>query len=230
MRTRLPLTTSLMLQVCLLMAGAPDLSFAQEQNSPVSTPELAQTSITVQINQALEFSDAEGHPIVMRPGTYRVNPTPSNQLQFFSAETEEPILVRAMKFHHAEPLSAPSTLLIQDEVATGRLHVLLLFPGGQGWDAEGRREKIQARGIGDLNTSTSPPTQQYTAVILQQGQVTTDDDWNEQKAVPPSKNSAPYLNTMRSFGRVTLEQGHLQLDDQARQSLFRRCRYCVKRP
>jgi len=212
------------------MAGAPDLSFAQEQISPVSTPELAQTSITFQMDQTLEFSDAEGAPVVMTPGTYRVNPTPSNQLQFISAETEEPILVRAMTFHHAEPLSAPSTLFIQDEDAAGRLHLLLLFPGGQGWDAEGQREGIQARGIGNLNNSTFTPTQRYTAVILQQGRVTTDEDWNEQEAVPLSKNSAAYLNIPRSFGRVILERGRLQLDEKARQSFFKRCRYCVKKP
>ena len=226
----LRLTICLILLTDLCIAGAPDLSYSQEKISPGSTPELAPTAITLQMDQALEFSDAEGHPVIVTPGTYRLLPTSSNQLQFISAETEETTVVCAQTFRHAEPLSAPATLLIQDEEAESHLHLLLFFPDGHGWDAEGRREQIQPRGIGDITKVPFTPTQQYTAVILQQGRVTTDDDWNEQEAVPPSKNSAPYLNTMRSFGRVTLARDRLPLDEKARQSLFRRCRYCVKKP
>lgn len=213
------------------MAGAPDLSYSQDHMSLEHKPELAPTSVTILIDQVLEFSDATNQPVVLTPGTYQISPTPSNQLQFISAGTEETSAVRAQTFHHTEPLSAPSTLLIQDEDAEERVHLLVFFPGGKGWDTEGSvGNPVRSRGEKFNALSWFSPKQGYTAVILQQGRVTTDADWNEQDAISPPEKLSPHSNLQRSYGQVTLDQGRVHLDTDARRALFRRCRMCFRTP
>jgi len=230
MSTLPTLNICLILQVCLFIAGAPDLSYSQDQMSLEHTPELAPPSITLQIDQVLEFSDAKDQPVELTPGTYQLISTPSNNLQFISTITKEPSVVRATTFRHAEPLSTPSTLLIQDEDAEERFHLLLFFPDGQGWDAEGWvAGLVRSRGGNFDAISSFSPKRRYTGVILQQGRVTTDADLNEQDAVSSSAMSRLHSNVTPFYGRVTLEQGRIQLDTHARQSLHRKCRFCAKK-
>lgn len=61
---------------------------------------------------------------------------------------------------------------------------------------EGTPFKItwRATGIVDLTRLIFTPTRQYSGVVMQQGRVTIDDDWNEQEAISPSALSKIYSN------------------------------------
>jgi hypothetical protein len=126
-------------------------------------------------------------------------------------------------------LTVPYPLLIEEAEAQGRIHLVLLLPDGQGLDAEGRREEIQSRGAADLTRSVFTSTRRYSGVVLQQGRVTTDTDWNEQEAVSSSAMSKHHGDVGKSYGRVTLEQGRITLDSDARNSLSRKCRFCARK-
>ncbi|MDH5773850.1 MAG: hypothetical protein OEZ57_02905 [Nitrospirota bacterium] len=213
------------------MGGAPDPSYSPDHEILEGTGESKPPFITLQIDQVMEFSDAQGNPVEFTTGTYQLTPTLSNHLQFVATETQEAHVVRATTFHHAEPLLAPSTLLIKDAENPASLHLLLFLPDGQGLDAEGLMKGVVRSRSGKIPSSSAfSPRRRYTGVILQQGRVALDDDFKEPDARDSSKSSASHLNPMPSIGRVTLEQGRLHLDAKARQSLIRRCRSCVKKP
>lgn len=133
---------------------------------------------------------------------------------------------------HTESLIVPYPLLMEEaEEEEGHVHLVLLLPDGQGLDAEGRWEQIQNRGIDDLKRFAFTPIRRYSGVILQQGRVSMDADFNEQEATSSSASgkSGLHSNVTPSFGQVTLEQGRIQLDADAQQSLLRRCRFCAKK-
>ena len=216
---------SVILTLCLLLmaSAVPASSQAQVQTKP-------SVEFTVlQLNQPVQFLSSSGLPANIASGTYQVTTPSPDTLQLTSPSTGEGQTIHAATITHTEPLTAPYPFLIEEAGEQGYMHLILLLPDGQGLDAEGRREQIQGRGIGDMTKFVFTPTRRYSGVVMQQGRVAADDDLNEQEAVSASEVSRLYSNVTPFYGRMTLEQGRIQLDAEARQSLHRRCRFCVKK-
>lgn len=216
---------SVILTLCLLLMAC---AVSASSQSPFQTNPSGELPV-LQLDKPLLFLNSDGLPLNIPSGTYQVTAPSPDTLQLTSSATGEAQNLRATTMAHTESLTAPYPLLIEEAEEQGHVHLILLFPDGQGLDAEGRLEPIQSRGVGDMTRLAFTPTWQYSGVVMQQERVTTDADWNEQDANAPYKKSAPHLSTIQTFGRVTLEQGRIQLDAKARQLLFRRCRFCAKK-
>lgn len=191
--------------------------------------ELPSDDMTIlHLNFPMEFIATDGMEIDIQPGIYWLSAKAEDTLQLTSTSTGVLRNLRASNITHEEPLIAPIPFLIQETGVQKPFHRILLLPNGQGLDAIGRRESVQTRGIGDLTTSYFTITQRYSGVVIQQGRVTTDEDWDEQDAVSSTGNSAQPSKSAPSYGRVTLEEGRVQLDKDARRALFRKCKTCWK--
>lgn len=217
---------STILTLYLLLMASALTAFAQSPVQAKSSGELP----VLQLDTPARFLNSDSLPLHIPSGAYLVTASPPDKLQLTSTSTGEMQNVHATTMTHTESLKMAFPFLIEEADEQRHLHLILLLPDGRGLDAEGRWEEIKTRGIGDLNSSTFTPTRRYTGVIMQQGRVTLDDDFNEQEAVSTSPMSRLHSKVAPFYGRVTLEQGRLQLDAKARQSLLRRCRFCVKKP
>lgn len=217
---------SVILTLYLLLIACAVSASSQPPVQPKPSGELP----VLLLDKPVRFLNSDGLSWDIPSGTYQVTALSPDMLQLTSTSTGEAQNLHATTMTHTESLTAPYPFLIEEAEEKGHVHLVLLLPDGQGLDVEGRWEEIQTRGIGDLNSSTFTPTRRYTGVIMQQGRVTMDDDFNEQEAISSSAMSRLHSKVAPFYGRVTLEQGHLQLDAKARQSLFRRCGYCVKKP
>jgi len=181
------------------------------------------------LNKTLRFLNNQDRSLSIPPGTYKVSVISTDTLQLISPSAVEIRNLHAMPISHTESLTAPYPFLIEEAGELGHVHLVVLLPDGQGVDVEGRWEEIQTRGIGDLNKPAFTPARRYSGVIIQQGRVATDADFNEQDAVSSSTMSRLDSNVVPSYGRVILEKGRIHLDAEARQALIRKCRSCTKK-
>jgi hypothetical protein len=196
------------------------------QVSPHPAPEMA----IIQLNTPLRFLTPDGLPADVLPGIYRMTTSSTGILHLTSAPTGEIQNLHATTITHTEPLMVPYPLLLEEGERKGHVHLVLLLSDGQGIDAEGQQINIQPRGTGNLPKSVLTPTRRYTGVIIQQGRVTTDTDWNEQEAVSSFTGDSPHSNRVSTSGQVRVEHGRLTFDSDARQPLLKNCRVCAKKP
>jgi len=183
----------------------------------------------LQLDQPVRFLNSDGLPLNVLSGTYQVTAPSPDTLQLTSTLTGEAQNFHATTMTHTESLTAPYPFLIEEAEEQANVHLILLLPDGQGLDVEGRLTEIQSRGIGDMKRFVFTPTRRYSGVVMQQGRVATDADLNEQDAISSSEKSSQHPDVEHFYGRVTLEQGRMTLDEEARQSLFRGCRACARK-
>lgn len=212
-----------MLAIFLMAGTLPALS--QSPDSPNSSKGIP----FLQLDSSLLFLNSDHLSLHIPSGAYAITAKSPDTLQLTSASTGEAQTLHATPMTHTEPVTAPYPFLIEDAKEQGHVHLILLLPNGQGLDAEGRLGHTQSRGFRDTKKFTFTPTRQYTGVVMQQGRVTTDTDFNEQESVASSAVSGPYSSVVPSSGRVTLEQGRIQFDEEARLVLLRRCRFCAEK-
>ncbi len=195
--------------------------------SPVQTKPSGEFLVLL-LEQPIRFLNSDGLPSNIPSGTYQVTVPSPEMLQLTSTSTGKAQNLHATAITHTESLTAPDPPLIEETKKQGHVHMILLLPDGQGLNAEGRREQIQSRGIGDMKGFAFTPTRRDSWVIMQQGRVTMDADLNEEEAVSSSARTGLLSEVAPSYGQVTLDQGRIQLDAGARQSLHQICRFCAK--
>lgn len=210
-----------MLALFLMAGTVPALSHSPDSpNSSKGMP-------FFQLDSSLLFLNSDLLSLHTPSGAYAITAKSPDTLQLTSASTGEAQTLHATPMTHTEPVTAPYPFLIEDPKEQGHVYLIPLLPNGQGLDAEGRLGHTQSRGFRDTKKFTFTPTRQYVGVVMQQSRVTTDTDFNEQESVASSAVSGPYSSVVPSPGRVTLEQGRIQLGEEARQALLRRCRFCA---
>ncbi len=215
---------SVILTLCLLLMAC---AVSASSHPPVQAKSSGELSV-LQLEKLVRFLNSDGLPLNVLSETYQVTTPSPDTLQLTSTATGKVQNLHAAAITHTESVRAPYPFLIIEKAGEqAHVHLILLLPNGQGLDAEGRLEHTQSRGVRDTKKFTFTPTRQYTGVIMQQGRVTTDTDFNEQESVASSDASGPYSRVVPSQGQVTLEQGRIQLDEEARQTLLRRCRFCA---
>lgn len=217
-------TISVILTLYLLLLAS---AMQASSPSPVQAKSSGELSV-LQLEKPVRFLNSDGLPLNVLSGTYQVTTPSPDTLQLTSTATGKVQNLHAAAITHTESVRAPYPFLIIEKAGEqAHVHLILLLPNGQGLDAEGRLEHTQSRGFRDTKKFTFPPTRQYTGVVMQQGRVTTDTDFNEQESVASSAVSGPYSSVVPSSGRITLEQGRIQFDEEARLALLRRCRFCA---
>jgi len=207
------------------------LACAMQASSPSPVPAKSSGELPVlQLEKPVRFLNSDGLPLNVLSGTYQVTTPSPDTLQLTSTSTGKVQNLHAATITHTESLRAPYPFLIFEEAGEqAHVHLILLLPDRQGLDAEGLEEQIQSRGIGDMKKFAFTPTRRYSGVVMQQGRVATDADLNEQDAISSSEKSSQHPAVRPFYGRVTLEQGRITLDEEARQALLRECRFCAKK-
>lgn len=216
---------SVILSSCLLLMAS---AVSASSHSPVHT-NIPVVFPVLQLGAPLRFLNHNGLPLHIPSRTYQVTALSPDMLRLTSTPTEKAQNLHTRPITHTESLTAPYPFLIKEAGEQRHVHLFLLLPDGQGLDAEGRWEQTQSRGVGYMNRSIFTSTRRYTEVIMQQGRVTTNTDFNEQEPVSSSARTGLLSEVAPSYGWMELEQGRIQLDTEARESLHRRCRFCAKK-
>ncbi len=108
-------------------------------------PVVVQAATYLHLEQELHFDDPEGKDVEIGPGIYEVSHGDKDQLRLSQAG-KDPIFVQAQLAEHTEPITDPWTTLLPDETDPTLVNVMLLMPGGTGWEAIGSTTGIQGRG------------------------------------------------------------------------------------
>lgn len=131
---------------CLLFGAC----VSQQADTSIPSPSAtgAQDAVTINLDQPLHFTTAEGTDVLAPPGSYRIEPTEGAQLRLLSDE-RAPILIAADRTTHDIDLSIPFALTFAQQ--EDRPHVLLLMPDGQALDAVGSLSGIRPRDAARIN-------------------------------------------------------------------------------
>lgn len=192
-------------------------SQGMESSSPYSV---------LQIDHPMEFQMEDNQIVHLPPDTYAVFSDEADRLHIRSLSINTSYNIPANLISHQESLRIPLALVIVESDKSR--HITLLLPDGRGLDAIGTTIMVQSRGVGPGASFQFSREKRYTGVILQQGRVATDNDWNEKDSVSSAGPSDQPPESTPSYGKVTLDKGRFQLDRDARRVLFRRCKTCWK--
>lgn len=110
-------------------------------------PTLAETTVsTVTLDQAVFFTAPDGNDVVAEAGTYTVHPGGDSHLRLIAKENSASLEILATAMSHDQVMDVPIVLTLGEEGQEKALHVILLLPGGSGWDAVGYSTTIRGRG------------------------------------------------------------------------------------
>jgi len=142
-------------------AGMPDqpadtTTFLEsESDAPPAPP------TTIKLDQGLHFQSTKGDDIFVAASVYEIEPVLDLQVSL-SKEGQQAILLPAEQDTHAETLTHPVAILVQEE-QTDRRHLILLMPYGQRYDVVGSIFGIQSRGPGMVAPKPSAQTKEAMA-------------------------------------------------------------------
>lgn len=123
----------------------------------------------LQLDQPVRFLNSDTLPLYIHSGTYQVTTQAPDTLLITSTSTGKAHNLHATSMTHRESLTIPYPFLIAEAEGREHMHIVLLLPNGPALDAEGRMEKIQTRGVGDLTRFDYIPTRQYSWMVMQRG-------------------------------------------------------------
>ena len=110
----------------------------------------AETGPTVTLGQPVHFMSSEGRDVVVDIGTYLVEQKETSLV--LTAEGRPALALEAKPTSHHEAVEAPLAVAIPGEDADG-LHLVLVLPNGQAWEAPGSMSGTRARNTGLLLAS-----------------------------------------------------------------------------
>lgn len=113
--------------------------------SPVPTQ--AETiDSTVTLDHVIHFTAPDGNDVVAEAGTYTVQRAGDSRLRLIAKENPAGVEIFATVMTHEQIMDVPIALVLGEERQDEALHVVLLLPGGRGWDAMGYPTAIKGRG------------------------------------------------------------------------------------
>ena len=125
-----------------------------------SQPALADTTVTLE--QPVHFTTAEGSDVVLDAGSYAVEAA-EEWLRVIPGERREAWLLEAIHTTHEEPLDAPEAFATHEE--GDQQHIVLLLPGGIGFESIGSVSGIRSRAVTRQRTSQTRARQQQATRI-----------------------------------------------------------------
>ena len=101
---------------------------------------------TLILDRAVHFTAGLGNDIQLPPGIYRVEQAGDALLQLFPSGGEVPVEVLATPIIHDESLTSSVAMSVLEEGREDEVHLVVLLPGGQGFDATGSFSGTRKRG------------------------------------------------------------------------------------
>lgn len=102
------------------------------------------TPPTIDLPNALHFTDSDGKDRIIGPGTYRVEVQKSH-LRLTPAEGNESLVVTALPIPHDESVSMPVAMVVAEEGNDDQAHIVLLLPEHTGLEAVGSLSGVATR-------------------------------------------------------------------------------------
>jgi len=99
---------------------------------------------TVTLDRAVHFTTPQATDVVAPPGTYRVGVGEAMRLSLFALKMKTATVIDALTISHHTDIGTPVALYVQDEEKFPR--IVLLLPGGKGFEAVGSYDGIRSRG------------------------------------------------------------------------------------
>lgn len=110
-------------------------------------PTVAEITVsTVTLDRAIFFTLPDGNEVVAEAGTYTVQPGGDSRLHLIAKKSSASLEILAAPMSHEQVMDVPMALALGEEGREEALHVILLLPGGSGWDAMGYSTTIRGRG------------------------------------------------------------------------------------
>lgn len=109
---------------------------AKASDSPTSS---------ISLEREVHFLTPGGEDILIRPSSYQVE-VAEGWLRLISGPRRDALLIQAHATTHDNDLNAPQALSVSDEEADQH-QILLLLPGGTGWEAMGSYSGLRSRGV-----------------------------------------------------------------------------------
>lgn len=100
---------------------------------------------TIQLEQPLHFTAADGNDVVLAPGVYQIARGAESRLALTRESAQPAIEIQAGPDTHEEQVSSPVALLAAEEGQEDEIHLVLLFPDGQSLDAVGSMSGTRSR-------------------------------------------------------------------------------------
>ena len=147
---RKPVVRLLLLTILTLVFARSGLAAGETKPAVAEVLELfaAEDLSIFSIDRAVSFSAPDGHDVIAPPGTYRIRSSEPDRLRLITMKgnsEKDAFLVSALPTTHQDKIPFPMALYIPDKEQVA--HVVLLLPGGQGFEAIGSYREIKPRGI-----------------------------------------------------------------------------------
>jgi len=119
---------------------------------------------SITLGRTLYFLAPDGRYVIAPAGPYLVRAREDSHLVLIPSQGRQTLIVHARATAHQENLTEPVALSIDDE--QGVSHVVLVMPGGSGFEAIGAPTPMQLRGPPPLVLA---PAEVHQAVALKNG-------------------------------------------------------------
>src|SRR5262249_18383398 len=120
---------ALLASLTLFVAAPGPLLLADQSGTPRSLS-------SVEMPYSLHFTGSDGSDIVVPAGTYALHRGSQTQLRLIADDNQFGLAVQAVTITHVESLEMPVAVTFTG-TGSDDVHLLLLFPGGEGLDATG---------------------------------------------------------------------------------------------
>jgi hypothetical protein len=100
---------------------------------------------TITLDRAVHFTTPQANDVVTPAGTYRVGLEEAMRLRLFALKNKTVTIIDALTIRHQTDIGQPVALYLQDDRKIP--HLVLLLPGGKGFEAVGSYDDIRSRGL-----------------------------------------------------------------------------------
>jgi hypothetical protein len=100
---------------------------------------------TIKLDRAIHFTTPEATDVIARAGMYRIKVAEPSAMKLIELKMQTTAVVDALDISHQTDIAAPIALYVKDD--RDFPHVVLLLPGGKGFEAVGSFDGIRSRQI-----------------------------------------------------------------------------------
>jgi hypothetical protein len=105
---------------------------------------------TITLDRAVHFTTPQATDVVAQAGLYRLKVAAPSAMKFIGLKTKTTAVVDALPISHQTDITEPVALYLKDDQEFP--HVVLLLPGGIGFEALGSYDAVRSRDLGSQLT------------------------------------------------------------------------------
>ena len=114
-------------------------------DSPMLEVLQAEALDTITLDRAVHFTTPQATGVVEEAGVYRLRVSEPSAIKFMGLKNKTTAVVDALNINHQIEISKPVALYVKDDQQYP--HLVLLLPGGKGFEAVGSYDAIRSRDL-----------------------------------------------------------------------------------